>query len=199
MPGFYAQGEYDLSGFAVGAVKKDAVINGSTIAVGDALIGLPSSGVHSNGFSLVRRVLAQSGLSLNDVLPGNENEQITLGKALMAPTVIYVKQVLGMIARGGVKGIAHITGGGFTDNIPRIFPKGLGAVVNTNSWEVPNIFKWIQKSGGIEDSEMLRTFNMGIGMVLVVSQEAASTILSEGDTKAYLIGRVVEGEGVVYN
>lgn len=199
MPDFYAEGEYDLSGFAVGVVKKDAVIDGKTISVGDVLIGLPSSGVHSNGFSLVRRVLAQSGLSLKDVLPGNENESVTLGAALMAPTVIYVKQVLDMVSRGGVKGIAHITGGGFTDNIPRIFPKGLGAVVNTNSWEVPSIFKWIQKSGRIEDSEMLRTFNMGIGMVIVASQEAASRIFSEGNTEAYLIGHVVEGEGVIYN
>lgn len=199
MPDFYAEGEYDLSGFAVGVVKKDAVIDGKKISVGDVLIGLPSSGVHSNGFSLVRRVLAQSGLSLKDLLPGNENESVTLGTALMAPTVIYVKQVLDMVSRGGVKGIAHITGGGFTDNIPRIFPKGLGAVVNTNSWEVPSIFKWIQKSGRIEDSEMLRTFNMGIGMVIVANQEAASRILSEGNTKAYLIGHVVEGEGVIYN
>jgi len=199
MPDFYAEGEYDLSGFAVGSVKKNAVIDGKTISVGDALIGLPSSGVHSNGFSLVRRVLAQSGLSLKDVLPGNENESVTLGAALMAPTVIYVKQVLDMVSRGGVKGVAHITGGGFTDNIPRIFPKGLGAVVNMNSWEVPSIFKWIQKSGRIEDSEMRRTFNMGIGMVIVASQEAASIILSEGNTKAYLIGHVVEREGVIYN
>jgi len=199
MPDFYAEGEYDLSGFAVGSVKKNAVIDGKTISVGDVLIGLPSSGVHSNGFSLVRRVLAQSGLSLKDVLPGNENESVTLGAALMAPTVIYVKQVLDMVSRGGVKGVAHITGGGFTDNIPRIFPKGLGAVVNTNSWEVPSIFKWIQKSGRIEDSEMRRTFNMGIGMVIVASQEAASIILSEGNTKAYLIGLVVEREGVIYN
>lgn len=198
MPDFYAEGEYDLSGFAVGVVKKDAVIDGKTISVGDVLIGLPSSGVHSNGFSLVRRVLAQSGLSLKDALPGNENELVTLGAALMAPTVIYVKQVLDMVSRGGVKGVAHITGGGFTDNIPRIFPKGLGAVVNTKSWEVPSIFKWIQKSGHIEDSEMRRTFNMGIGMVIVASQEAANRILSEGNTKAYHIGHVVEGEGVIY-
>lgn len=198
MPDFYAEGEYDLSGFAVGVVKKDAVIDGKTISVGDVLIGLPSSGVHSNGFSLVRRVLAQSGLSLKDALPGNENELVTLGAALMAPTVIYVKQVLDMVSRGGVKGVAHITGGGFTDNIPRIFPKGLGAVVNTKSWEVPSIFKWIQKSGRIEDSEMRRTFNMGIGMVIVASQEAANIILSEGNTKAYHIGHVVEGEGVIY-
>ncbi|KAJ0080224.1 hypothetical protein Patl1_24323 [Pistacia atlantica] len=179
MPDFYAEGEYDLSGFAVGIVKKDSVIDGKNIVAGDVLIGLPSSGVHSNGFSLVRRVLARSGLSLKDQLPG---EAITLGEALMAPTVIYVKQVLDIISKGGVKGIAHVTGGGFTDNIPRVFPEGLGA------------------AGKIEDSEMRRTFNMGIGMVLVVSQEASHKILegANGAYTAYRIGEVVNGEGVAY-
>eukprot|EP00252_Welwitschia_mirabilis_P020923 TRINITY_DN5236_c0_g1_i3.p1 TRINITY_DN5236_c0_g1~~TRINITY_DN5236_c0_g1_i3.p1 ORF type:complete len:385 (+),score=69.64 TRINITY_DN5236_c0_g1_i3:249-1403(+) len=199
MPGFYAEGEYDLSGFAVGSVKKDEVIDGKNISVGDVLIGLPSSGVHSNGFSLVRRVIAQSGLSLKDPLPGNDNGPITLGEAFMAPTVIYVKQVLELISKGGVKGIAHITGGGFTDNIPRIFPKGLGAAVNTNSWEVPSLFKWIQEVGQIEDSEMWRTFNMGIGMVIVVSEEAANRIIREESTKAFVIGNVMKGEGVIYS
>lgn len=194
MPDFYANGEYDLSGFAVGAVKKDSVINGKNISVGDVLIGLPSSGVHSNGFSLVRRVLARSGLSLKDQLPG---ESVTLAEALMAPTVIYVKQVLDIISKGGIKGIAHITGGGFTDNIPRVFPKGLGALVYKNSWPVPPVFKWIQKAGNIEEAEMMRTFNMGIGMVLVTSKEAAERILSEGET-AYRIGEVVSGDGVSY-
>lgn len=144
MPDFYAEGEYDLSGFAVGIVKKDSVIDGKNIKVGDVLIGLPSSGVHSNGFSLVRRVLKQSGLSLKDQLPG---ESITLGEALIAPTVIYVKQVLDIISKGGVKGIAHITGGGFTDNIPRVFPKGLGALIYEGSWTIPPVFKWIQEIG----------------------------------------------------
>ncbi|PWA96406.1 phosphoribosylformylglycinamidine cyclo-ligase [Artemisia annua] len=194
MPDFYANGEYDLSGFAVGVVKKDSVINGKNISVGDVLIGLPSSGVHSNGFSLVRRVLARSGLSLKDQLPG---ESVTLAEALMAPTVIYVKQVLDIISKGGIKGIAHITGGGFTDNIPRVFPKGLGALVYNNSWPVPPVFKWIQKAGNIEEAEMMRTFNMGIGMVLVTSKEAAERILSEGET-AYRIGEVVSGDGVSY-
>ncbi|KAK1557011.1 hypothetical protein Q3G72_016162 [Acer saccharum] len=186
MPDFYAEGEYDLSGFAVGVVKKDSVIDGKNIVSGDILIGLPSSGVHSNGFSLVRRVLAQSGLSLKDQLPG---ESITLGEALMAPTVIYVKQVLDIISKGGVKGIAHITGGGFTDNIPRVFPKGLGAVIDNDSWEIPPVFKWMQQAGRIEDGEMMRTFNMGIGMVLVVSQEASQRILDEqhGSYTAYRI------------
>ncbi|KAK8565523.1 hypothetical protein V6N13_020622 [Hibiscus sabdariffa] len=197
MPDFYAKGEYDLSGFAVGIVKKDSVIDGKNIVAGDVLIGLPSSGVHSNGFSLVRRVLARSGLSLKDQLPGATG---TLGEALMAPTVIYVKQVLDIIDKGGVKGIAHITGGGFTDNIPRVFPKGLGAVIYDNSWNVPAVFKWMQQAGNIEDAEMRRTFNMGIGMVLVVSKEASQRILEDanGAYTAYHIGEVVNGEGVTY-
>ncbi|KAI3953272.1 hypothetical protein MKX01_042267 [Papaver californicum] len=198
MPDFYADGEYDLSGFAVGIVKKNSVIDGKSIGAGDVLIGLPSSGVHSNGFSLVRRVLARSGLSLSDQLPG---KQITLGEALMAPTVIYVKQVLNIINKGGVKGIAHITGGGFTDNIPRVFPKGFGASVYNNSWDIPPVFKWIQQAGRVEDAEMMRTFNMGIGMVLVVSSEAADRILEEerqGGNMVYRIGEVVNGEGVTY-
>ncbi|MBA0617540.1 hypothetical protein Godav_026977 [Gossypium davidsonii] len=198
MPDFYAKGEYDLSGFAVGIVKKDSVIDGKNIVAGDVLIGLPSSGVHSNGFSLVRRVLAHSGLSLKDQLPG---AAVTLGEALMAPTVIYVKQVLDIIGKGGVKGIAHITGGGFTDNIPRVFPEGLGAVIYKDSWNVPAVFKWIQQAGKIEDAEMSRTFNMGIGMVLVVSKEASQRILEDanGAYTAYRIGEVVNGEGVSYH
>ncbi|KAJ1405040.1 PurM-like, C-terminal domain [Sesbania bispinosa] len=197
MPGLYKEGEYDLSGCAVGIVKKDSVINGKNIIAGDILIGLPSSGVHSNGFSLVRRVLAQSGLSLKDKLPGGD---ITIAEALMTPTVIYVKQVLDLVGKGGIKGIAHVTGGGFTDNIPRVFPEGLGALIYKDSWEVPTVFKWLQEAGKIEDSEMRRTFNMGIGMVLVVSQEAANRILeNRSDTeKAYRIGEVINGNGVTY-
>ncbi|CAM8987782.1 unnamed protein product [Rhodiola kirilowii] len=197
MPDFYSEGEYDLSGFAVGIVKKDSVIDGKSIVPGDLLIGLPSSGVHSNGFSLVRRVLSRSGLSLKNQIPG---EDITLGEALMAPTVIYVKQVLNIINKGGVKGIAHITGGGFTDNIPRVFPKGMGALINNNSWEIPPVFKWLKEAGKIEDAEMKRTFNMGIGMVLVVSKEAAPRILEDktGAYKAYHIGEVIAGDGVSY-
>ncbi|XP_004500242.1 phosphoribosylformylglycinamidine cyclo-ligase, chloroplastic/mitochondrial-like [Cicer arietinum] len=199
MPGLYKEGEYDLSGCAVGIVKKENVINGKNITVGDIIIGLPSSGVHSNGFSLVRRVLAQSGLSLKDKLPGGN---ITIAEALMSPTTIYVKQVLDIVSKGGVKGIAHITGGGFTDNIPRVFPDGFGALIYENSWEIPTVFKWLQEAGKIEDSEMMRTFNMGIGMVLVVSPEAANGILeNRGDTaKAYYrIGEVISGKGVTYS
>ncbi|KAL3643729.1 Phosphoribosylformylglycinamidine cyclo-ligase, chloroplastic [Castilleja foliolosa] len=192
MPDFYAEGEYDLSGFAVGIVKKENVIDGKNIEVGDVLIGLPSSGVHSNGFSLVR-----SGLSLNENIPGSS---VTLGQALMAPTVIYVKQVLDIVNKGGVKGIAHITGGGFTDNIPRVLPKGLGALIYNDSWTVPPVFKWIQEAGKIEDAEMKRTFNMGIGMVLVVKEEAALRILGDDNAgnSVYRIGEVISGDGVSY-
>ncbi|XP_030970239.1 phosphoribosylformylglycinamidine cyclo-ligase, chloroplastic/mitochondrial [Quercus lobata] len=184
-------------GFAVDIVKKDSVIDGRDIVAGDVLIGLPSSGIHSNGFSPVRQVLTQSGLSLEHKVPG---EDVTLGEALMAPTVIYVMQVLDIISKGGIKGIAHITGGGFLDNIPRVFPKVLGAVIHNNSWEVPSVFKWIQE-GKIEDDEMRQTFNMGIGMVLVVSKEASYRILESGNGayKAYRIGKVVSGEGVSYH
>uniref|UniRef100_A0A0E0KL27 phosphoribosylformylglycinamidine cyclo-ligase n=1 Tax=Oryza punctata TaxID=4537 RepID=A0A0E0KL27_ORYPU len=200
MPDFYKEGEYDLSGFAVGAVNKDKVIDGKNIMEGDIIIGLPSSGVHSNGFSLARRVLEKSGLSLNDQLPKNDGMTTTVGEALMAPTVIYVKQVLEIISKGGVKGIAHITGGGFTDNIPRVFPSGLGAKIFTAAWEVPPVFRWIQEVGKIGDAEMRRTFNMGIGMVLVVSKEAADGILegTHGPNHAYRIGEVIRGEGVHY-
>ncbi|RXH92676.1 hypothetical protein DVH24_033572 [Malus domestica] len=189
MPDFYKDGEYDLGGSAVGAVKKDSIIDGKNIAPGDVIIGLPSSGVHSNGFSLVRRVLADTGVSLKDQLPGGEG--VTFGEALMVPTVIYVNQVLDLISKGGVNGVAHITGGGFTENIPRVFPKGLGAVIYKDSWEVPPVFKWIQKAGRVEEAEMRRTFNMGIGMVLVVSPEASHRILEEdGNGAAYKVYRI---------
>ncbi|KAL6563326.1 Phosphoribosylformylglycinamidine cyclo-ligase, chloroplastic [Orobanche hederae] len=196
MPDFYAQGEYDLSGCAIGTVKKDSLIDGKNIKVGDVLIGLPSSGLHSNGFSLVRRVLERSGCSLKDNLPGTN---ITLSESLLTPTIIYVKQVLDIISKGGVKGISHITGGGFTENIPRVFPTGLGAVIFNDSWVVPPVFKWIQEAGRIEYVEMRRTFNMGIGMMLVVSKESASKILAEanGQNVAYHIGEVVSGHGVI--
>ncbi|XP_020591430.1 phosphoribosylformylglycinamidine cyclo-ligase, chloroplastic/mitochondrial [Phalaenopsis equestris] len=196
MPDFYAKGEYDLSGFAVGIVKKDSLIDGKNIKSGDILLGFPSSGVHSNGFSLVRRVISESGLSLSDQLPGH-NGPFTLGEALMSPTVIYVKQVLNIISMGGVRGIAHITGGGFIDNIPRVLPPGLGVDVFRNSWNVPAVFKWLQEAGRIDDTEMWRTFNMGIGLVAVVTPEASERILAEYDS-VYRIGVVVNGDGVKY-
>eukprot|EP00850_Spirogloea_muscicola_P001176 SM000004S15046 [mRNA] locus=s4:900261:902239:- [translate_table: standard] len=199
MPGFYAEGEYDLSGFAVGAVKQDAVIDGRSVAEGDRLIALPSSGVHSNGFSLVRKILERTGTALDMVLPGC-NGSITIGEALLAPTVIYVRQVLDLVAQGGVHAIAHITGGGFTDNIPRVLPSGLAAAVRMGSWHVPAIFRWLQEVGGVDEAEMFRTFNMGVGMVLVVGAGAANpaldTLLESGS--AFEIGRIVQGDGVKY-
>ncbi|KAH9534886.1 hypothetical protein CY35_17G026300 [Sphagnum magellanicum] len=196
MPGFYAEGEYDLSGFAVGSVKKEDLIDGSTITAGDVLVGLPSSGVHSNGFSLVRKVIAKCGASLNDKLPASD---ISVGEALLTPTTIYVKQVLELLSKGGIKGIAHITGGGFTDNIPRIFPQGLGVTVNTGSWEVPPIFKWLQEKGAVEDAEMRRTFNMGIGMVLIVAKDVAESIVSgeRGSGKYYVLGHITKESHLV--
>ncbi|KAI9097699.1 hypothetical protein K1719_025470 [Acacia pycnantha] len=182
-----------------GIVKKDSVINGKNIVVGDVLIGLPSSGVHSNGFSLVQRVLAQSGLSLQDQLASGD---VSIAEALRAPTVIYVKKVLDLVSKGGVKGIAHITGGGFTNNIPKVFPEGLGAnIYKKNSWEVPPVFKWLQEAGNIEGNKMLRTFNMGIGMVLVVNPDTLVKILENRDEqdKVYKIGEVVRGKGVSYS
>ncbi|KAI8006828.1 hypothetical protein LOK49_LG07G02110 [Camellia lanceoleosa] len=151
----------------------------------------PLNGVKCN------KVLAQNGLSLNSQLPG---ETVTLGEALMVPTVIYVKEVLDIISKGGVKGIAHVTGGGFTDNIPRVFPKGLGALIYKDSWVILPVFKWKQEAGKIGDAEMRRTFNMGIGMVLVVSQEAAHRILGDakGAYTAYRIGEVLSGDSVSY-
>ncbi|KAI4987954.1 hypothetical protein ZWY2020_029584 [Hordeum vulgare] len=197
MPGFYAEGEYDLAGFAMGVVDKDKLIDGKNIVEGDILIGLPSSGIHSNGFSLVRRVLDKSGLSLTDQFPGNDGKTTTVGETLMTPTVIYVEQVLEIISKGGVKGLAHITGGGFTDNIPRVLPSRLGARIFTGSWEVPHVFKWLQQVGKVEDAEMMRTFNMGVGMVLVVSKDASDRIIEESNP-AYRIGEVIQGNGVHY-
>eukprot|EP00271_Cylindrocystis_brebissonii_P003504 TRINITY_DN1454_c0_g3_i1.p1 TRINITY_DN1454_c0_g3~~TRINITY_DN1454_c0_g3_i1.p1 ORF type:complete len:410 (+),score=84.55 TRINITY_DN1454_c0_g3_i1:225-1454(+) len=200
MPGFYADGEYDLSGFAVGSVKKEALIDGSTIAAGDTLIGLPSSGCHSNGYSLVRRILERSGASVDDKLPGSKDESVTIGEALLAPTTIYVKQVMEIIAGGGVKGIAHVTGGGFTDNLPRMFPEGLTAQLHIGTWEPPPVFAWLQKEGDVEVAEMRRTFNMGLGMVLAVSPEAGERIAkgANGGSPAFVVGKVVQGDAVVY-
>ncbi|RWR90388.1 Phosphoribosylformylglycinamidine cyclo-ligase, chloroplastic/mitochondrial [Cinnamomum micranthum f. kanehirae] len=198
----YCDEIYGLVGNAVGRVRVDSAIQGENIVAGDVLIGLPSSGVHCSGFSLVTRVLAQSGLSLKDQLPGGSGKPITLGEALMVPTVIYVKQVLDIISKGGVKGIAHITDGGFMRSILRAFHNclGLGATIYKDAWEVPAVFKLIQEAGRIGDAEMRRTFNMGIGMVLVVSPDAATRILAEqhGGYSAYRIGEVTVGEGVTY-
>lgn len=190
MPGFYPEGEYDLSGFAVGFVAKDKLIDGTQVEVGDVLLGLPSSGVHSNGFSLVRKILQKSGASLGDQLEGTEK---TLGEALLVPTTIYVNKVLDMAEKMPVKAMAHITGGGFTDNIPRVLPAGLGVRVSKGSWEIPPLFLWLQKAGEVADSEMFRTFNMGIGMVVVTDKDGASLASEFG---ACVIGEVTDKESV---
>ncbi len=189
MPGMYDPNEYDLAGFAVGLVEKARIIDGTKIAVGDAIIGLASSGPHSNGYSLVRKVIAVSSADLYE--PFGDGR--TLGMALMEPTRIYVKPVLATMAKVQVKGIAHITGGGLTENIPRILPQNACAELDASRWPRPKIFDWLQRQGQIEESEMQRTFNCGIGMVLVVSKheaEAAIAALAHEGVQAYEIGAI---------
>ena len=197
MPGFYPEGEYDLAGFAVGAVKKDNVIDGSRIQAGDVVLGIASSGVHSNGFSLVRKVLEVSGKSLHDSAPWLSNGD-SIGAALLTPTVIYVRDALKLIDTVDVRGFVHITGGGFPENIPRVVPKGLATSITTSSWEVPPLFKWLQQAGNVPDSEMFRTFNMGVGLVAVVPKGDVDRALGAG-VGAFVMGEIVEGQGVIMN
>lgn len=197
MPGFYPEDEYDIAGFAVGIVDKDRIIDGSKINEGDELIGLASSGLHSNGFSLVRRLLnpTKEKLQENIELLGG-----ILGDELLKPTRIYVKTILDLIEKFEIKGIAHITGGGFIENIPRMLPEGLRAQIDKGSWPVLPIFKLLQNAGNIGESEMFSTFNMGIGMVIAVNKGTAKEItdyLNREQTQAYIIGKVVKGESGV--
>jgi len=196
MPGFYAPGEYDLAGFAVGVVEKEKIITGKSIAPGDVLIGIASNGLHSNGFSLVRKILLEHcGLKLDFSLPGSS---CTLGEELLRPTTIYVPLVLPLLEEYNIKGMAHITGGGLELNLPRIFPAGLKGVIQKGCWEIPPIFPFIQECGNVEEREMFRTFNMGIGMVLVVSAESSAGVLrqvNERGGKAWEVGYVAEKEG----
>lgn len=195
MPGFYQKGEYDLAGFAVGAVKKDKLIDGKNIKAGDVVLGLASSGVHSNGFSLVRKVLEVSGTKLTDRTAWDTSR--TYGDVLLAPTTIYVRKILELHEKVGLKGVVHITGGGMPDNIPRVIPDGLGVNVRDGSWPVPELFKWLQATGGVPTDDMRRTFNMGVGIVLVVdpSQVAAVKQLAP---EAFTLGEVVVGDGVQF-
>jgi phosphoribosylformylglycinamidine cyclo-ligase len=196
MPGFYKKGEYDLAGFAVGVVDKDKVINGANIEEGDVIIGLASSGIHSNGYSLVRKLFFEmNNYNIDEYVSELESN---LGQELLKPTRIYVKTILELADRYEIKGIAHITGGGFIENIPRTIPAGLKAEINIGSFPVLPIFKLMQKLGNIEDKEMYNTFNMGIGLVLVVNKNEVEQImssLSEMKEKAYIIGKVTKGEG----
>jgi phosphoribosylformylglycinamidine cyclo-ligase len=191
MPGMYDPNEYDLAGFAVGLVEKDRIIDGSRIVPGDAVIGLVSSGPHSNGYTLVRKVIAVSGADLFEPFDGDR----TLGQALLEPTRIYVKPVLATLAKVAIKGLAHITGGGLTENIPRVLPESVAARIDSSRWELPAIFRWLRKQGNIEDAEMHRTFNCGIGMVLIVSKaesKLAVQTLAENGVEAFEIGSIVQ-------
>jgi len=175
MPGFYKHGEYDLAGFCVGMVEMDKLINGSTVSVNDRIIGLASSGLHSNGFSLARKVLLEKGnLSVNDKVPGLSK---TIGLEMLEPTRIYVKPLLNLFKSFNVKGLVHITGGGFYDNIPRIIPQSCRAIINKSSWEISPIFNVIREIGDIEEKEMFRVFNMGIGMMIIISEKSATRFL----------------------
>ncbi|WP_186157078.1 phosphoribosylformylglycinamidine cyclo-ligase [Burkholderia gladioli] len=188
MPGMYPDGEYDLAGFAVGAVEKSKIIDGSTIAEGDVVLGLASSGIHSNGFSLVRKIIERANPDLNAPFDGR-----TLADALIAPTRIYVKPLLALMAKLTVKGIAHITGGGLVENIPRVLREGLTAELDQRAWTLPPLFQWLQEHGGVADAEMHRVFNCGIGMAVIVSAadaDAAVAELSAVGEQVWKIGRV---------
>jgi phosphoribosylformylglycinamidine cyclo-ligase len=190
MPGMYPPGEYDLAGFAVGAVEKSEIITGATIAPGDAVIAIGSSGAHSNGYSLVRKIIEHAGAKPSDDLGGR-----SLGDVVMAPTEIYVKPLLKLIAEINVKGMAHITGGGLVDNVPRVLPENTQAILHRDSWQMPALFQWLQMKGGVADAEMVRVFNCGIGMVVIVSADQADiaidSLKGEGLT-AWTVGEVVE-------
>jgi phosphoribosylformylglycinamidine cyclo-ligase len=188
MPGMYAAGEYDLAGFAVGVVEKSGIIDGRDIAAGDVVLGLASSGAHSNGYSLVRRILERAKPDLRADFHGR-----SLGQALLEPTRIYVKPVLALMKQVQVKGLAHITGGGLVENLPRVIPEKLKAAISRTAWTLPPLFAWLQREGGVADEEMLRVFNCGIGMAVVVGEEnadAAQRSLTTAGETVFRIGRV---------
>ncbi len=196
MPGFYPEGDYDIAGFAVGAVDRSKIINGSGIKEGDVLIGLKSSGIHSNGYSLVRKLFGEdiSVLEKFDSELGAKPIDV-----LLTPTRIYVKSILSLIEKEHIKGIAHITGGGFIENIPRIFPEGIGCEIVKNSYEVPAVFRVMQKRAGISDSQIYNTFNMGIGMVVCVAESDVKATVSQLEStgeQCFVIGKTVKGSGV---
>lgn len=192
MPGMYPDGEYDLAGFAVGVVEKSKIIDGSQIVPGDVILGLASSGAHSNGFSLIRKILRHANAN-----PDHEIGGQSLGDVVMAPTRIYVKSILAALAAHGpaIKGLAHITGGGLLENVPRILRAGLAAELRRDAWEMPELFKWLQHNGGVADQEMARVFNCGIGMVLIVAPEHADALaetLRAYDETVYVLGSIVK-------
>ena len=192
MPGMYAKGDYDLAGFAVGAVERNGVIDGGGVTEGHVVLGLASSGIHSNGFSLVRRVAEQSGIAYDAPAPFAPGK--TLAEALLVPTRLYVKSCLAAIAAGGVKALAHITGGGLIENIPRVIPDGLSVELDAASWPLPPVFRWLAETGGITSAELARVFNCGIGMIAIVDPAAVPSVeksLIEAGETVYRVGRVV--------
>ncbi|UWR41247.1 phosphoribosylformylglycinamidine cyclo-ligase [Phaeobacter inhibens] len=198
MPGMYPKGDFDLAGFAVGAMERGTALP-ADVQEGDVLLGLASDGVHSNGYSLVRKLVEISGLGWDADCPFGEG---TLGEALLTPTRLYVKQCLAAVRTGGVHALAHITGGGLTENLPRVLPEELGADIDLNAWELPPVFKWMAETGGIAEEEMLKTFNCGIGMILSVSADRADELVKvlegEGETVSRL-GTVTAGAGMRYS
>jgi phosphoribosylformylglycinamidine cyclo-ligase len=195
MPGMYPPGEYDLAGFAVGVVEKERIINGATIAEGDVVLGLASSGAHSNGYSLIRKLIERSGIDMDSDFHGRPFRDV-----VMAPTRLYVKPLLKLMASLPVKGMAHITGGGLTENIPRVLPQHLTAELQRGSWSMPPLFGWLQQQGNVTEAEMLRTFNCGIGMAVIVSAaeaDQAMSVLADAGVPAWRIGAIrqrAEGE-----
>ncbi len=193
----YPEGDFDLAGFSVGAMERGATLPAG-VSEGDVLLGLGSDGVHSNGYSLVRKLVDLSGLGWDADCPWDDG---SLGAALLTPTRLYVKQCLAAIRAGGVHALAHITGGGLTENLPRVLPEGMGADIDLDSWQLPGVFKWMQATGGIETSEMLKTFNCGIGMIIVVSPDQADTLetlLKDTGETVSRLGHVTGSEGVSY-
>ncbi|WP_415403049.1 phosphoribosylformylglycinamidine cyclo-ligase [Tateyamaria sp. SN3-11] len=198
MPGMYPAGDFDLAGFSVGAMERGTALPAGVVA-GDVLLGLASDGVHSNGYSLVRRIVEASGLGWGDACPWADG---TLGEALLTPTRLYVKAALAAIKAGGLHGFAHITGGGLTENLPRVLPDGLGVEVDLDSWVLPPVFKWLAAQGGMDAAEMLKTFNAGIGMVVVVEANAVAAVTAALEAEGQdvtRIGTVTEGQGVSYS
>ena len=201
MPGFYADGEYDVAGFIVGVVARGRLINGGTIAPGDVLIGLPSSGLHTNGYSLARRIAFETaGLKADAFVPELGR---SIGEALLVPHRSYLPVIRPLFGAGSIKGMAHITGGGITDNLPRMLPAGMHARIDRSTWQPPAVFRWLQQTGGVPDSDMLRTFNMGIGLIIACAAdrecELIGTLAGAGEPSAVRIGEIRSGgEGVVY-
>ncbi|PCI43693.1 MAG: phosphoribosylformylglycinamidine cyclo-ligase [Alphaproteobacteria bacterium] len=193
MPGMYRDGDYDLAGFCVGAVERDNILTGENVSEGDILLGLASSGVHSNGFSLVRRLVEDSGLGYNDPCPFDAGKDF--GTALLEPTKIYVKSTLAALKAGYIKAISHITGGGFVENIPRILPDDVAAHVDANGWTLPPVFDWLREAGNLEPLEMAKTFNCGIGLVVIVKAngvDETQKIFEQFGETVYSLGQVVQ-------